>query len=153
MTAMTRHERFGRSLVLLARLYRRYLDDALKPYGLSEASALPIRYLARLGDDTRQGELADVMNIEGPTLVRTLDHLVAAGWVERIEASDDRRARLVRLTPQGRELNRKLGSVLAECRRRLLRGVDEADMDAALRVFALLEVRLAGELSRNPLES
>ncbi|MDQ7988557.1 MAG: MarR family transcriptional regulator [Candidatus Dactylopiibacterium sp.] len=139
---LSRHERFGRGLVLLARLYRRALDDALRPYGLSEATALPIRHLARLGDGTRQGELASLMQVEGPTLVRALDQLVAAGWVERVEVRDDRRARVVRLTPAGHALNRELDGVLGARRATLMQDFAETDLDAVLRVFAQLETRL-----------
>ncbi|MGV0759227.1 MarR family transcriptional regulator [Tistrella mobilis] len=137
-----RMERFGMHLVLIARLYRRLLDQALHGHGLSEARALPLRYLARLGDGTRQGRLAEVMNLEGPTLVRVIDQLVADGHVERVEDSDDRRARLVRLTPTGRELAERLGGDLTTLREGIFRGVADADLAVTLKVMAQVEANL-----------
>lgn len=136
------YERFGMTLVLLSRLYRRELDQALRAHGLSEAMAQPIRYLARMGDGTRQGELATAMNLEGPSLVRVLDQLAAAGLVERVEAQDDRRARLVRLTGAGRALHAELRAKLEPLRREIFAGIAEAELEGAMRVMESLITRL-----------
>lgn len=49
------YERFGLSMIVLARLYRRELDQTLVRYGVSEATILPIRYLAQLGEPYGKG--------------------------------------------------------------------------------------------------
>jgi len=142
---MERHKacaQAGIGLVMLARLYRRALDAAMKPYGLSEATAMPFRYLAYHGADIRQGALADAMHLEGPTLVRVLDRLVESGFVERIEDEGDRRARLVRMTPAGKALNKELDAVAEAVRAEIFAGVAEADLAAALRMFGQLERNL-----------
>jgi MarR family transcriptional regulator for hemolysin len=125
------HERFGMALVLLHRLYRRDLDEALKDYGLTEASALPLQYLAHLGDDCRQGVLAEAMNLEGPSLVRVIDQLVTAGFVERQDFKDDKRAKIVRLTESGRALNEQLRQRLDIVRDALFENIPDDDVEAA----------------------
>lgn len=136
------HERLGINLVLLARLYRRALDSALKPYALSEATVLPIRYIARLGINIRQGNLAEALNLEGPTLVRVLDQLAELGYIDRIEDMQDRRVKTLRLTPAGEELNMQLNSLLANLRAELFEGASEDDVNATLRVMSQLDVNL-----------
>ena len=136
------HERLGINLVLLARLYRRALDSALKPYALSEATVLPIRYIARLGSNIRQGNLAEALNLEGPTLVRVLDQLAELGYIDRIEDMQDRRVKTLRLTPAGEELNMQLNSLLANLRAELFEGASEDDVNATLRVMSQLDVNL-----------
>jgi len=136
------HERLGINLVLLARLYRRALDSALKPYALSEATVLPIRYIARLGSNIRQGNLAEALNLEGPTLVRVLDQLAELGYIDRIEDVQDRRVKTLRLTPAGEELNMQLNSLLANLRAELFEGASEDDVNATLRVMSQLDVNL-----------
>lgn len=136
------HEQLGINLVVLARLYRRAIDNALKPYALSEATVLPIRYIARLGGSVRQGALADVLNLEGPTLVRVLDQLAEQGYIDRVEDAQDRRAKILSLTDAGKALNAKLSTLLAPLRAELFEGASDEDLEAALRVFAQLDSNL-----------
>ena len=135
-------EDFGLKLHLLSRLLRREIDVMLEPHGLSEASFLPVRYLARFGEGLRQVELAEAMSIEGPTLVRVLDHLVKAGLIERIDDTVDRRAKRVHLTPAGQAFHHEFQETLQERRRILFAGASDADLEAALRVFDALETTL-----------
>jgi MarR family transcriptional regulator, transcriptional regulator for hemolysin len=129
------NERFGMGLVLLARLYRREIDIALEDFGLSEATALPLRHLARSDGSCRQGDLAQLLSLEGPTLVRVLDQLVERKLVERIEDKDDRRAKTLHLTPAGRSLNDKMRRHLEPIRRPLFKGVRSADLEIAMTVL------------------
>jgi MarR family transcriptional regulator for hemolysin len=138
----TLNETLGMKLVHIARLYRRSLDASLRPYGLSDATALPLQYLARLRDDVRQGELAAMMDIEGPTLVRILDQLVATGLVERVEDSEDRRAKLVRLTDEGKALNEVMGATLRTLRAELFAGSSDEEIQVVIDVFDRLDTRL-----------
>jgi MarR family transcriptional regulator for hemolysin len=128
-------EQFGSTLPLLARLYRRRMDEALKGYGLTKTAALPLQFLAQADAGIRARALASLMNIEGPTLVRVVDQLVAAGYVERADDDRDRRGRIVRLTASGRAVNGRLVACLAEARSFFLQGVNEQDLGAAVRVL------------------
>jgi MarR family transcriptional regulator for hemolysin len=56
-------------------------------------SALPVLHIARSGGGMRQGHLAEELGVEGPSLVRILDQLCAAGLVERRDDPKDGRPR------------------------------------------------------------
>lgn len=136
LMALTTH------LMVIHRSYRAAADKALADYGLSQATAWPVIFTGRLGDGVRQGVLADAMDVEGPSLVRVLDQLVAAGLIERREDALDRRAKTLHLTPEGRALCQRVEAMLIGLRRRVFAGIDEADLHACLRVFESLKTSL-----------
>jgi MarR family transcriptional regulator for hemolysin len=131
-----------KGLLRLSRLYRREVDKALAAHGLSEARALPVLQIARLGEGVRQGALADELGVEGPSLVRILDQLCAAGLVERRDDPKDKRARALHLTDEGRALAAVIEAALDGFRARFLTEVGDADLSATLRVLARFETAL-----------
>ena len=139
------YERFGLSMIVLARLYRRELDQTLVRYGVSEATILPIRYLAQLGEPIRQGQLARMMRLEGPTLVRLIDQLESGGLLERLPDEQDKRARLLCLTEKGRDFYERLLELLRQSRAPLFEGIADEDIEAALRCFDALASNLGLE--------
>jgi MarR family transcriptional regulator for hemolysin len=138
-------------LLAIHRAYRAAADKALADYGLSQATAWPVIWTGRLGDGVRQGVLADAMGVEGPSLVRLLDQLVAAGLIERREDALDRRAKTLHLTPAGHALRERVEEMLLHLRRHVFQGVDAADIDACLRVFESIRTNLARPLPFAPL--
>ncbi|MBB6250922.1 MarR family winged helix-turn-helix transcriptional regulator [Nitrospirillum iridis] len=111
----------------------------LKAYDQSEATALPLIVLARLGDGVRQGVLADHVGVEGPSLVRLVDMLEQDGLLERRNDPRDRRVKTLHLTPAGRALVGRLDGALDGMRQRLLAGVSLEQLETALTVFAAVE--------------
>lgn len=130
------------SLLRLARTYRREVNRALAAHGLSDAKALPVLHIGRLGEGVRQGVLAEDLGVEGPSLVRILDQLSAAGLVKRREDPNDGRARTLHLTDEGRALAVVIEQAVDEVRGELLKGVSDADLAAALRVLAALDAAI-----------
>jgi MarR family transcriptional regulator for hemolysin len=143
MTDRTPDERaFTASLLRLARIYRRETDKALAEHGISDARALPVLHIARLGDGVRQGVLAEELGVEGPSLVRILDQLCAASLVERREDPNDGRAKTLHLSAEGRELAAVIETQLDALRKGFLSGVVDADLAATLRVLGHFETAL-----------
>ncbi|PCE30772.1 MarR family winged helix-turn-helix transcriptional regulator [Burkholderia ubonensis] len=122
-------------LVLSARKWRRTSDDVLTAYNVSEACAAPLLIVGRLGEAVRQRTLADHVGIEGPSLVRLLDQLCAAGLARRDDDPGDRRAKTISLTDAGRVVTAKMEEDLRVLRARVLKGVTRADLEATLRVL------------------
>ena len=135
---------FGRTLVRVARAWRREADAALAGCGLSEAKAVPLTVLARSGGAARLGALAALLGIEGPSLLRLVDLLEADGLLVRRADPTDRRAKLIRLTARGRDLALRAEEVLSGVRRRLLNGIAEREVEIALAVMRSVERGLDG---------
>src|SRR6201988_5352757 len=91
-------EGFGALVARAARQWRRAVDRRLQPFGLTEATWLPLIYLARAPVPMRQKDLAASLVLDGSSIVRLLDALEAAGLIERREESADRRAKIITVT-------------------------------------------------------
>ena len=97
----------GRSLYLAHRAVHDELDRRLYEHGASVWNWVLLREAAHASDGNAPGasqrELADLMGIEPPTLVRHLDKLADDGLVERRPDPDDRRVVRVVVTKAGRK--------------------------------------------------
>ena len=132
------------SMVVATRHWRRVCQATLANYGISEACAMPLLIIGRLGAGVRQITVAQAVGMESPSLVRLLDQLCKAGYVERCEDASDRRAKTLALTDTGREVMQSIERELIRLRRTVLDGVSLADQQAALRVIKAFEA--AGQL-------
>ncbi|MDQ2104604.1 MarR family winged helix-turn-helix transcriptional regulator [Azospirillum isscasi] len=130
---------FGIHLFRAAHLWRREANKVLAESGFSSSVISPLMLLNELGDGMRQRELAEEMGVEGPSLVRLLDSLEAAKLVERREAPDDRRAKTLHLTDEGRDLLARVNTALNDVRRRLLQGASGPEIAGAVRVMSAIE--------------
>ncbi len=133
---------FTAELLRLARVYRREVNRGIREHGLSDARAVPVLQIARAGGGMRQGVLAEELGMEGPSLVRLLDQICAAGLVERRDDPRDGRAKTLHVTPAGLELAGMLETLLRGLRERLMAEVSDADLAATLRTFAALDAAL-----------
>ncbi|NML18159.1 winged helix DNA-binding protein [Azohydromonas sp. G-1-1-14] len=132
-----------RAMLRLSRAYRAAADQAASAFGLSHATAWPVVVIGRTPDGARPGSVAEALEIEPSSLVRVIDQLVEAGLVLREEDPQDRRARILRLTPAGRECAQGLEEALVLLRRQLFKTAAKDDIEATLRVFSALEAALA----------
>ncbi|SFR87650.1 transcriptional regulator, MarR family [Mitsuaria sp. PDC51] len=132
----------GMMLPVLERAYRARANLAMAHVGLSQALAWPLVMIGRQGDGMRQGELATLLGIEGPSLTRSVDQLITGGYIERHEDPDDRRARTLHLTALGADACEQIEVTLRDLRNELYEGIADADVEAALRVFSTLAERV-----------
>jgi MarR family transcriptional regulator for hemolysin len=135
-------DRMGCQLMIIARRWRQLVDAELESYGLSHATWRPLLKLAGAAEPLRQHELADLLQIGHPELVRLIDSLERKRLVVRQEASDDRRAKRIELTPGGRRLAAQVQDLIEAFDRRILRGISPADRARCRDVFAHIEQRL-----------
>lgn len=76
------------------------MTAALEPLGMS-SRAYHVLFAALSGDHT-QTELAEMIGLDKTTMVVTVDELERLGLAERRPSPDDRRARIIHVTPAGR---------------------------------------------------
>jgi MarR family transcriptional regulator for hemolysin len=101
----------GRLLFLAHRAVHDELDRRLREHGASVWNWVLLREAAN-ADGASQRELADLMRIEPPTLVRHLDKLADDGLVERKADPDDRRVLRIVVTPAGQKRLAQLHDVV-----------------------------------------
>lgn len=89
----------SRLRIAVARLHRRLRQQSLA--GLSPSQASALGSVHRLGAPTL-GELAEVEQVQPPTITRLVSAMEDAGLVSRFGDPSDRRITRVHVTPQGR---------------------------------------------------
>lgn len=124
----------GSLLSQTTRLWRKAVDQRLQPFGLTEATWLPLLRLSRAPQALRQKELAASLSLDSSAVVRLLDTLQAAGLIERKEEEADRRAKAILLTPAGQKLVDQVETISAEVREELLSGLSDEEITAAYEV-------------------
>jgi len=127
------------SMVVAARHWRKICQTTLANHGISEACAVPLLMIGRLGEGVRQVTVAHAAGMESPSLVRLLDQLCHGGYVCRTEDAQDRRAKCLSLTETGRELVQTVEIELVRLRHVVLDGIDPSDLEATLRVLRAFE--------------
>jgi len=91
------------NLRMAARLVTAFYDEALKPAGI-EANQMMMLWVAHASQGMPANELAYAAGIDQSTASRNLAVLESRGLVLAAPSAEDRRQRLVRLTPRGRRL-------------------------------------------------
>jgi len=84
--------------------------------------------------------LAVVVGLDKTTMVTTVDALERRGLVRREQHPDDRRIRLVAVTPEGRRLVERANAVAEQVQHQVLAAVPEEDRD---RLVPLLRALVA----------
>ena len=134
ITPMMRRQ-FPFSVARIARRWRKLLDERLKDLGVTQARWSTMVALHRGGEGVTQRELAELMAIENPTLVRLLDNLEEQKLIERRPCEKDRRARRLHLTRRGEQFMDQLDSRAEGLRDQLLAGITDEELETCLNVF------------------
>ncbi|MFE4450679.1 MarR family winged helix-turn-helix transcriptional regulator [Streptomyces sp. NPDC056796] len=115
MTGNAPYEELMRQLSAIG-CVRRELGRIL-PDGCSSGSATVLALLGRDGP-MRIGRLAELLAVDMSVTSRHVTHLTALGWIDRSADPADRRSRILRLTPSGRdrlaELSGRTARLLAD---------------------------------------
>ncbi|MGA4495726.1 transcriptional regulator SlyA [Vreelandella venusta] len=129
----------GFRIARLPHLWRSILDRRLAPLGLTQTRWVTLYHLWKLGEGNPQCDLARVIGVEAPSLVRTLGQLEEQGLVERRACDNDRRSKRLYLTPAAMPLLEQIDSVVQEARKEMLAGLSESDLDQLDKWLALME--------------
>ena len=142
-------EGFATLVARAARQWRRAVDRRLQPYGLTEATWLPLIYLARAPAPMRQKDLATALTLDGSSVVRLLDALEAAHFIERHEEGADRRAKIILPTPRGLSIAEQVEAVSREVRKATLVGLSDDELAVASRVLQRVCENLAQQQEKD----
>jgi len=132
---------FGFILHDVARLLRTTFDRRVRELGLTRSQWWVLNHLFR-NNGVTQSELAEILEVEKPTLGRLLDRLEQKGWVRREADANDRRAKRVFLTQEVEPAIKTMRSAAAEMRRDAVAGLSaeqqERFVDSLLTIKANL---------------
>lgn len=132
-------------LARVSRLWKMVADRELAPLGLTHPRWTALWKLQRLGDNISQKHLAEALEIELASLMRTLNQLEEQSLITRHCCSSDKRARIVSLTEQGRSMIKLMETRILQVRRQLLSYINDEEL---LKLGQVLE-----QIANNALES
>jgi DNA-binding MarR family transcriptional regulator len=125
----------------VARLLRTTFDRRVRELGLTRSQWWVLNHLFR-NNGVTQSELAEILEVEKPTLGRLLDRLEQKGWVRREADANDRRAKRVFLTQEVEPAIKTMRAAAAEMRRDAVAGLSaeqqERFVDSLLTIKANL---------------
>lgn len=104
------------------------LEKRVAPHGITRVQWM-LLYYAEKNPGVTQKQLAEIMGITEPSVVRLIDRVEADGLLERIPHPDDRRIRTIVLTDKGKKLNRKVTKVVEQFKDDAIAGIPVKDMD------------------------
>jgi DNA-binding MarR family transcriptional regulator len=100
------------------------IDDALKAHGLGR-SQWQVLFRVRCAGTLAQRDLQQALQVEPATLTGIIDVLVAKGWLERFESAEDKRCRVLSLSPAGTALLETIPDPYEGVETRMLAGISE----------------------------
>ena len=133
---------FSRLLHLTAHAWRLAVDRRLKESGLSMSSWMAIASVATAAEPPTQKALAQLLGLEEASVVPLVDRLVKQQLLARVQPPDDRRKRLLVLTPQGTLAFSEVKTQADALRAQLLQDIDAAELAIAEKVLQQLLDRL-----------
>lgn len=99
--------------------------------------------LERVPQGLKMGELSKRMMVTGGNVTGITDQLVAEGLVVREDNPKDRRAYIVKLTPEGRRAFRKMAEAHENWVVELFGGMSEKDRSQLYQLLATLKAKVA----------
>jgi DNA-binding MarR family transcriptional regulator len=127
----------------VARLMRKRFEQNAHNLGLTRSQGQVLVHLANK-EGIHQGALAAQLDVEPITITRILDRLEEAGLIERLLYRQDRRVRLLRLTPAAHPLIDDISTIGALTRGEAMEGVSDEDRARLLDILLRMKANLAG---------
>lgn len=126
----------------VTRKARTLFDARTRDFDLTEARARLLLHLARSGPLT-QGELAEAMEVERPTMARLIDGMETGGMVRREVVPGDRRQRRIVLTPAAQGQAEAVLALTEHLCAEILADIPDEDLAVAHRVLCRMLDNLA----------
>ena len=134
--------RATRDIVVAGRRWRKLANERIRATGQTMARWETLFLVAFSDHALTQGELARLISVEGPTLVRMLDVLAKEGLIERRQNENDRRITINTITAAGRQAIDDIMGVTNALRAEVLRGIDPTELRTALKVLTQIIERI-----------
>jgi DNA-binding MarR family transcriptional regulator len=134
--------RMTRAIVVAARRWRKLANERVKSVDQTMARWETLFLVAFSDVELTQSDLARLINIEGPTLVRMLDLLAKEGLIDRRQSETDRRVTTNTITPAGRTVIDQIMGITNVLRREVLQDIPREELETALKVLSKIVLRI-----------
>lgn len=119
---------YGHKVNQLGRCFNKKLNEKITPLGLHASQWGMILYLNEKKDCT-QVEISQYLNVEAPTVTRTLARLEDMGLVERNISANDKREKRISLTGRAKEIFSQCMEASDELEKEALEGISPDELE------------------------
>jgi len=127
---------------IVFRDFEKSLNEELAPHGITLRQSQVLGWLA-LKSELTQSQLAELMKLEPPTLVRILDRMERDGWIRRHSIPGDKRKKLIRPTSQVAPVWKRVRQCIVKVRSLATKGISEKQLSQARKVLMAMHDNLA----------
>ncbi len=146
--APDQERRFAFLVTDVGRLCGKRFDDlARASVDLTRAQCRALSHLALRGEIS-QARLADLMDVAPISAGRLLDRMEEGGWIDRRANPDDRRERLVQMTPKARQTLDQARRVGDQITAEALQGLTAEEQDTLVTLLQRVRANLVGIVDR-----
>ena len=122
----------------------RRLNNSLRESGLTNAQLGTLIVLEHTADARlKMKELEKVLHVSQPTAAGIVDRLEEKGLVRTEKSPEDKRIRLVEITPEGLKKARHEHDVLLDAQQLMLQGITKADQEKLQKMLLTMRENLA----------
>ncbi|MFF2591366.1 MarR family winged helix-turn-helix transcriptional regulator [Peribacillus butanolivorans] len=137
---MSFHNGFFHHNLQFSRSFTKKLNEQLAKVNLFHSQWLIIYYLNQYGCSTLV-EISNYLDVEKPTVTRTVNRLEERKLIEQIPGKD-KRERRIQLTESGERTYQEAKKVVEEFELQLMSGLAEEDRETTLRTLLFLKEKL-----------
>ncbi|MFE0506257.1 MarR family winged helix-turn-helix transcriptional regulator [Peribacillus butanolivorans] len=137
---MSFHNGFFHQNLQFSRSFTKKLNEQLAKVNLFHSQWLIIYYLNQYGCSTLV-EISNYLDVEKPTVTRTVNRLEERKLIEQIPGKD-KRERRIQLTESGERTYQEAKKVVEEFELQLMSGLAEEDRETTLRTLLFLKEKL-----------
>ena len=137
---MSFHNGFFHSNLQFARSFIKKLNEQLSAVELFHSQWSIVYYLKEYGSSTLV-EISNYLDVEKPTVTRTVNRLEERKLIEQIPGKD-KRERRIQLTDLGEKTFQEAREVVEKFEDGLMEGLPDSDREATLRTLSFLKEKL-----------
>lgn len=119
------------------------LNETLAPFGLSHAQYM-IMYVLDTGGPATQTHMRKYLQVEAPTIARTIATMERNDWIEKRPGAD-RRTQVIHLTASTKKILPEIKERVAEAEKRSLARLSDKDREVLLELLEKITNERSGE--------
>lgn len=104
-------------------------DSDLKKLNLTMSQSHVISFLNRCGGTSTQKDIVSCLNVSGPTVVGLLFRMEHNGYISTCYSQQDRRAKIVSLTPKARKIGKELEMKIIDNEKKMLKSFSDSEVE------------------------
>ncbi|MFJ5623632.1 MarR family winged helix-turn-helix transcriptional regulator [Peribacillus loiseleuriae] len=137
---MTPNHQFFHQYLQISRLFTKKLNEQLHQYGLFHSQWSIVYFLKTKGPSTLV-EIGEYLNVEKPTITRTVQRLSEGGFIQQVPGKD-RREKRIQLTKEGEEVYAACRETITEFEYKVMDGISEQEKGAVFQTLTKICVNL-----------